>query len=943
MFALHIEVCLLNIHYLLFMKRRFLLLIGFIFLTIISRAQEFGGFPPSTKWKQINSDTARIIFDPKVGTEAERIASVLHRIAATENTLGGKVRKINILLHGTTTLANGYVALAPFKSEFYLIPGGNIFEMGNLPWHEQLVVHEYRHVLQFSNFNNGLSKVASFVLGEEGQALANSLAIPNWFFEGDAVYAETVLTRQGRGRTPYFFKEFNSLWKEGRSYSWMKLRNGSYRDMVPNHYPLGYLLVNYGYQKYGPEFWKKVTRDASAFKGLFYPFQKAIRQHSNVDFKTFRSEALEYYSHEVSKKRDEGRKRETVTNYYFPQETGNDSLIYLKDSYKSLPAFYLRDSKGEHKISLRSITSEDWISYRNGTIAYTAYSPDPRWSLTDYSDIVLLDVASRSERRITHHQKYFTPAFSPDGNTIVAVNVTDSLHSELHFFDRTGKLLNTRKASAGTLFIHPQYLDNQTIIVGIRQLSSKISLHRLDLNTMKFNLVLPPTLATIGYFYPVDSFVYFVASLKGTDAIYRLDLTNHATTLLTRGGVGHYFPNVKNGKLTWSQFTSNGYKIRQRMLDSLPNADVPIGEWGLPQPPFEVANADSFQNVLETEKVNYLVQNYKKTTGLFHVHSWRPYYEDPELTLSFYSDNILNTFSNELFYRYNHNESSHIVGFNTIYGGWYPMVSAGVQQTFNRHVKTDVGTITVNQAEVRGGYNIPLNFSAGKTYKYLNFGSDIVFNRTNFTGASKNLYQSYNSTYLYHFITWSQTLPIARQQIYPRLGYALALNYRHRIDNVNGYQNLMAATVYLPALFLTHSFVLNANFQQTDTANNLFSNRFANSRGYDDYYNSRMWKLSGNYHMPLVYPDWGFANIVYFLRVRSNFFYDVTRYYSKDKTRTTDLRSAGSEVFFETKWWNALPVTFGIRYSYLLDADLVHSNSPHFFEFIVPVNIIPSR
>jgi hypothetical protein len=34
-----------------------------------------------------------------------------------------------------------------------------------------------------------------------------------------------------------------------------------------------------------------------------------------------------------------------------------------------------------------------------------------------------------------------------------------------------------------------------------------------------------------------------------------------------------------------------------------------------------------------------------------------------------------------------------------------------------------------------------------------------------------------------------------------------------------------------------------------------------------------------NYHLPLLYPDWGFGNIVYFLRVRGNAFYDFTKVY----------------------------------------------------------------
>ncbi|MCH5600801.1 hypothetical protein [Niabella ginsengisoli] len=75
----------------------------------------------------------------------------------------------------------------------------------------------------------------------------------------------------------------------------MKLRNGSLKDYVPNHYDLGYLLVNYGVEKYGYDFWRNVTLDASAYKSLFYPMQKAVQKHTGVSYKIFRDSAFNYY------------------------------------------------------------------------------------------------------------------------------------------------------------------------------------------------------------------------------------------------------------------------------------------------------------------------------------------------------------------------------------------------------------------------------------------------------------------------------------------------------------------------------------------------------------------------------------------------------------------------------------------------------------------------
>jgi len=112
------------------------------------------------------------------------------------------------------------------------------------------------------------------------------------------------------------------------------------------------------------------------------------------------------------------------------------------------------------------------------------------------------------------------------------------------------------------------------------------------------------------------------------------------------------------------------------------------------------------------------------------------------------------------------------------------------------------------------------------------------------------------------------------------------------------------------------------------------------ARGYPDYYYTRMWNAGFNYHIPLLYPDWGFANIVYLLRLRGNFFFDYSRVRSRTGATNTALRSTGAELYFDTKWWNQLPVSFGVRYSYLLDQAFATS-SRHVFEFIVPVDLIP--
>jgi hypothetical protein len=42
-----------------------------------------------------------------------------------------------------------------------------------------------------------------YLAGDDGLSLAINAAVPDWFYEGDAVYNETVHSKQGRGRIPF--------------------------------------------------------------------------------------------------------------------------------------------------------------------------------------------------------------------------------------------------------------------------------------------------------------------------------------------------------------------------------------------------------------------------------------------------------------------------------------------------------------------------------------------------------------------------------------------------------------------------------------------------------------------------------------------------------------------------------------------------------------------
>ena len=152
---------------------------------------------------------------------------------------------INIVLQNQTVVPNGYVGLAPLVSEFYATPIEYTSLLGSMKWLDALAIHEYRHVQQLINTRKRITKLLYLLGGEIGWLVGSYLTVPNWYFEGDAVITETALTSAGRGRTPSFTAQQRALSLAGIDYSYMKARNGSFKDVVPDHYSLGYLMLTH--------------------------------------------------------------------------------------------------------------------------------------------------------------------------------------------------------------------------------------------------------------------------------------------------------------------------------------------------------------------------------------------------------------------------------------------------------------------------------------------------------------------------------------------------------------------------------------------------------------------------------------------------------------------------------------------------------------------------
>lgn len=928
----------------------------------ICRAQNFGGNPANIHWKQINGPGLRIIFPAGLDSQAKRIYAVsLAADSAGKYPLGALARKWNIVLQNQSSVSNAYVRMAPRMSEFYMMPEPNNFSTGSLRWDDNLAIHEQRHIHQFRNFNHGLSKVFSFFLWQEGQLLANGITIPDYFFEGDATWQETWMSPQGRGRMPAFYNGIKALWEADKNYAWMKLRSGSLKDFTPNHYETGYMLVAYGYEKYGADFWQKVTADAVRFKGLFYAINHAIERYSGETYPQFRKNALAYFKAKTLAAANETTgghensaalnyitpaQKNIVSSYKFPALAGADSIIVSKSSYRQLNAFYLLTGGQEKQIRIKDISNDDYFSYRSGLIAYIAYSIDAYRANRSYSQVKLLNIHNNKQRTLTRRGRYFSPDISPGGTEVIAVKQEENGSNYLQRLNaENGKIIAALPNPENYVFTQIKYINDHSVVAAVRHPNGKMALLKLDLPSASSTLLTPFTYNLPGYPSVKNDTIIYTMMHRSQDAvadmIFASIVSSGKTFRLTNNEIGLYGAVLQNdGSLLASRFTADGYRLLRIPQEDLLWEETNFAAAG-------IAFADS-SNIHLLQQVNLNntppATKYSKAQGLINLHSARPYLSQDEFGYSIYSDNVLSSFSSSLAYVYNRNERSSSISWNAVYAGAFPYFTGTAEYIFNRNIDTSLTSgISFNSAAVSAGIYLPLQIVQGRSYKQIIAAINYNIDQVPYIGIGKNVLGNNAFKYLHGYLQLSNQSQRAKQHINPRWAQSLLLRYRKGLNYFETGKFLASGTLHLPGIGINHSLVINAALQQKDTLPDLFSSNFPFARGYRDLDTRSMYKIGATYHFPLLYPDLGFGNIVFVQRIRAAAFYDhnISRARINGRLSNIKNRSTGAEIYFDGKIWNALDGSIGLRYSHLLDTDLRNSAANGLWEIVLPLNIVP--
>ncbi len=924
------------------MKNKILLFFLFILhFPIYAQFYDAGQNPAKLKWKQIDTLFFKLIYPIEFENEANKVANYL--IATHKyNTfsLSKKPAKVPIILHNQTIKSNGFVTWSPKRSEWFTCPPQDLYSQ---TWLKQLSLHEYRHVVQVSQLNRGLTRLFAIPFGQMGLGAVAGVYLPRWFLEGDAVVMETALSKSGRGRIPQFSMDLKTQLLEKGKFSYNKAMFGSYVDYVPDPYTLGYQLVANARLLYGYDIWDKTLQNIGRNPYQVIPFAYGFKKYAGINPKLHYENTLDFLdsiwklqnqNREFSDFKPKVRTDKVFSDFRNPCYVNDNELIAVKKSMNDIIRIVKIDSIGNYQtIYTPGDIMDDYISYSSGKMVWAEQVNDMRWSLKSTSSIKIYDFNKKKSTIIARKMRYFSPVFSHDAKSIALIEITEKNECFLVVIDaENGNIKNRISIAENYIISSPSWINNNEIIATLIGDNGK-TFCNFNLQNGTSKNIIPFTYKEISKPIFVKGLVCFNSLVDGRNEILALDTLTKKFFKVSSSKYGAYefCFSYDHSKINYTNYTSNGYKVVEADFNASNWNEVDFDKPEAYLFVSELSKQEKFAaDSISVENLDFKTKKYNKLKNLINIHSWAPFSVDANNQsispgFSLMSHNLLSTAFITLGYEYLTAQKRGKYYFNLVYKGWYPIIEAKIDysnRTGRLVDKNDVviSTFTFGETNLKTTLRLPLKINTGKYFTGFQPSLSTTIINISHHSSTPSIFKKGNiNTIDYRFYAY-HTLRMSQKDLFPKWGQSLEINYRHSPFGIQNYGNIFSVENYLyfPSVINQHGFVFYNAWQKRNTNNSNYEYADLISYPIGNYSvnSDNLYSTSLKYYFPLLYPDFSIGSLMYLKRLDMNLYYggSIAKYNGKQ----TNLSSVGTEINTEMHILRFVaPINLGYRLMYL--------------------------
>ena len=978
------------------MFRRIYAILLALALSVLPVAAQFysgGNESAVLRWRQITTTDFKVIYPEGLDSLARLYAAELESVKGPVGVTAGYTpnqcynKPLPVILHPWTSHANGMVAWTPSRMELYTTP-----DFSNplpTPWLADLVTHESRHVSQMQFSHEKPYRVYNIIFGQLFSGAMDILYCGPAFYEGDAVVAETELSRSGRGRKAEFLEYYRAAFRDGDTRDWWKWRYGSLKNYTPDHYTIGYITAAGMRSVYDtPDFTARYYNRFFQNKRWHFPlfnYQKTVKEVSGKKFKEAFAEITDTLQQRWS--RDEAARapfqmseRITPAARHYTDYQGTcilDSLIYsIRKGTTTAPELIRIMPSGVKTVRpFAYSTSQLKEDAANGRIWWSEIVSDTRWDMVTWSEIWYLDAAG-ARHRFQPRTRWYNPSVSGDGSSLAVTEYSWNGEASIVVLDvATGREIERFRAPDGLQPVESEWIGDKLYICGITDGGQGIY-DVLD----GFRRLLDCGNNVVKQLFVRDRALCFVSDLNGVDELYSYVPGDAAAYRLsnTVGGASS-FRFAPDGTMVYSVQQRDGRFVCTTAPEDL--MDPVRVDFGV-RHRYEFAEELSAGGpglVASQQEEIPESRPYRKLANAFRIHSWAPVYVDYDAIedMSFetltssaglgaiaFMQNELSTLQGSVAYNADYSSEgwTHKGEGKLTYTGLYPVIELGASVSSDvpywyylmRSYSNFSGRLSLAHDQIQGAPTlnasvlvyVPMNFSSGGWYR----------------GVVPQLRWGVSN----HMISQGNTAPLNRLSaslrayvvkatpsscVYPKLGAGAEIGWSGRpgamgIFEPNAY---IHGYGYLPGFMDTHGIRLTGTFQ-TPYGNAPFTERYASvmPRGmgeYKDFTNTvsgypLQGRVTMDYSFPFAPLDWSWMGPVAYLRnLECTLHGDYSYFGGSERRQDINTGGVGAELclVLGNLLWIPYDTRIGVKYYY--NMGIPEGFNPHQFDMVFSVDL----